>query len=88
MIGWPIILFLIAECLRNLGRYTFADVVSYRLKQKPIRTLSACGFPGGSGAISDRTDGRRWQANSVTIRASLPCGGNSGCPSHGAYMCC
>ena len=41
LIGWPIILFLIAERLRNLGRYTFADVASYRLKQKPIRTLSA-----------------------------------------------
>ncbi|MCC3719464.1 cation/acetate symporter ActP [Rouxiella badensis] len=43
LIGWPIILFLIAERLRNLGKYTFADVASYRLKQKPIRTLSACG---------------------------------------------
>lgn len=43
LIGWPIILFLIAERLRNLGRYTFADVASYRLQQKPIRLLSACG---------------------------------------------
>ncbi|MDI6936490.1 cation acetate symporter, partial [Serratia sp. Se-PFBMAAmG] len=42
-VGWPMILFLIAERLRNLGRYTFADVASYRLQQKPIRTLSACG---------------------------------------------
>ncbi|WP_369309354.1 cation/acetate symporter ActP [Providencia rettgeri] len=43
LIGWPIILFLIAERLRNLGRYTFADVASYRLKQRPIRILSAIG---------------------------------------------
>jgi cation/acetate symporter len=43
LVGWPIMLFLIAERLRNLGRYTFADVASYRLQQKPIRTLSACG---------------------------------------------
>ncbi|WP_343552322.1 cation/acetate symporter ActP [Pantoea sp.] len=43
LVGWPMILFLIAERLRNLGRYTFADVASYRLEQKPIRTLSACG---------------------------------------------
>ncbi|AOM41828.1 cation/acetate symporter ActP [Xenorhabdus hominickii] len=43
LVGWPIILFLIAERLRNLGRYTFADVASYRLKQSPIRTLSAIG---------------------------------------------
>ena len=43
LVGWPIILFLIAERLRNLGKYTFADVASYRLKQKPIRSLSAIG---------------------------------------------
>ena len=43
-VGWPIILFLIAERLRNLGRYTFADVASYRLKQGGRSgTLSACG---------------------------------------------
>jgi len=41
--GWPIILFLIAERLRNLGKYTFADVVSYRLEQTPVRLTSAFG---------------------------------------------
>jgi cation/acetate symporter len=43
LVGWPIVLLLIAEPLRNLGKYTFADVASYRLQQKPIRTLSALG---------------------------------------------
>ena len=43
LVGWPIVLFLIAERLRNLGRYTFADVASYRLGQTEIRTLSAVG---------------------------------------------
>jgi cation/acetate symporter len=43
LVGWPIILFLIAEQLRNLGKYTFADVASYRLRQTPIRTLAAFG---------------------------------------------
>ncbi len=43
LVGWPIILFLIAERLRNLGKYTFADVASYRLQQRPIRTLAATG---------------------------------------------
>ena len=43
LIGWPIILLLIAEPLRNLGKYSFADVVSFRLKQRPIRILAACG---------------------------------------------
>jgi cation/acetate symporter len=36
-------MFLIAERLRNLGRYTFADVVSFRLEPVSIRTLSALG---------------------------------------------
>ena len=43
LVGWPVILFLIAEKLRNLGKYTFADVASYRLRQTPIRGLAACG---------------------------------------------
>jgi cation/acetate symporter len=43
LVGWPIVLFLVAERLRNLGKYTFADVASYRLQQTPIRVLSATG---------------------------------------------
>jgi cation/acetate symporter len=43
LVGWPIILFMVAEQLRNLGKYTFADVASYRLQQTPIRTLAAFG---------------------------------------------
>ncbi len=43
LVGWPIILFLLAERLRNLGRYTFADVACYRLQQRPIRLMAACG---------------------------------------------
>ncbi len=43
LVGWPIIMFLIAEPLRNLGKYTFADVVAYRLQQRPIRAAAAAG---------------------------------------------
>jgi cation/acetate symporter len=43
LVGWPIILFMISEQLRNLGKYTFADVTAYRLKQKPVRILAALG---------------------------------------------
>jgi len=43
LVGWPIILFLIAERLRNLGKYTFADVAAFRLEQTPIRMLAATG---------------------------------------------
>ncbi|OZB54907.1 MAG: cation acetate symporter, partial [Halothiobacillus sp. 14-56-357] len=41
LVGWPIMLFLLAEKLRNLGKYTFADVASYRLSQIPIRSVAA-----------------------------------------------
>ena len=43
LVGWPIVLFLIAERLRNLGKFTFADVASFRLDQTSIRILSASG---------------------------------------------
>ncbi len=39
--GWPIILFLMAERLRNLGRFTFADITSFRLNQGKVRTMAA-----------------------------------------------
>ena len=43
LVGWPVVTFLVAEPLRNLGKYTFADVVAYRLKQTPVRIASAVG---------------------------------------------
>jgi cation/acetate symporter len=43
LVGWPIVLFLIAEPLRNLGKYTFADVVAFRLRQVPVRIAAAIG---------------------------------------------
>ena len=43
LVGWPVVLFLIAEPLRNLGKYTFADVVAARLRQTPVRLAAAVG---------------------------------------------
>ena len=43
LVGWPIVTFLVAEQLRNLGKFTFADVASFRFAQTPIRTLAAIG---------------------------------------------
>jgi cation/acetate symporter len=43
LVGWPFIMFLMAEPLRNLGRFTVADVVSYRLQATPIRAMAATG---------------------------------------------
>lgn len=42
-VGWPVILFLMAERLRNLGKFTFADITSYRLDQTQVRTMAAVG---------------------------------------------
>src|SRR5439155_11577490 len=41
LVGWPVMTFLIAEPLRNLGKYTFTDVVAYRLRQRPVRVAAA-----------------------------------------------
>jgi cation/acetate symporter len=43
LVGWPALMFLVAEPLRNLGKYTFADVVAFRLRQVPVRIASAIG---------------------------------------------
>ncbi|MBL8320161.1 MAG: cation acetate symporter [Burkholderiaceae bacterium] len=43
LVGWPVITFLMAERLRNLGKFTFADVAGYRFGQTPIRIFAASG---------------------------------------------
>ncbi|THT99345.1 cation acetate symporter [Lampropedia puyangensis] len=43
LVGWPIITFLMAEKLRNLGKFTFADVAGYRFQPGPIRAFAASG---------------------------------------------
>ncbi len=43
LVGWPSVLFLVAERLRNLGKFTFSDVAAYRLGQTPVRLFAASG---------------------------------------------
>ncbi len=43
LVGWPVITFLMAERLRNLGKFTFADVAAYRFSQTPVRSFAATG---------------------------------------------
>ncbi|GAA4351934.1 cation acetate symporter [Variovorax defluvii] len=43
LVGWPVITFLMAERLRNLGKFTFADVAGYRFRPGPIRAFAASG---------------------------------------------
>ncbi|MGO1055833.1 solute symporter family protein [Crossiella sp. CA198] len=41
LVAWLVALLLVAELLRNTGKYTMADVLSFRMKQKPVRTAAA-----------------------------------------------
>jgi cation/acetate symporter len=43
LVGWPVVTFLLAERLRNLGKFTFADVASFRFSQTPVRVFAASG---------------------------------------------
>ncbi len=43
LVGWPVITFLMAERLRNLGKFTFADVAAFRFEQTPVRVFAASG---------------------------------------------
>ena len=43
LVGWPIVMFLISEPLRNLGKYTLSDVVAFRLHPQPVKTAAAVG---------------------------------------------
>ena len=38
-ISWPIIMFVLADRVRNLGKYTYVDVIAYRLRSTPVRIL-------------------------------------------------
>ncbi|MDQ1654654.1 MAG: cation/acetate symporter [Cryptosporangiaceae bacterium] len=41
LVAWLVALMLVAEPLRNSGKYTMADVLSYRMRQRPVRTAAA-----------------------------------------------
>ncbi|MDQ7833998.1 MAG: cation acetate symporter [Humidesulfovibrio sp.] len=84
LVGWPIIMFLIAEPLRNLGKYTFADVVAYRLSQKPVRIAASVGSlmtvcfyliaqMVGSGALIHMVFGLKYEIAIVFVGAVMIC---------------
>ncbi len=41
LVAWLVALLLVAELLRNTGKFTMADVLSFRLRQRPVRTAAA-----------------------------------------------
>ncbi len=67
MVGWPIVLFLVAERLRNLGKFNLSDVVSFRLAEKPVRTLAAVSSLVVVAILSDRSDGGCRSADQTVI---------------------
>ena len=84
IVGWPIIMFLVAEPLRNLGKYTFADVVAYRLKQKPIRVAASIGSiltiliyliaqMVGAGSLIEKLFGLRYEWAVLIVGSVMMC---------------
>ena len=61
-------MFLIAEPLRNLGKYTFADVVAFRLRQAPVRVAAAVGSLAVVVVLPHRADGGRRQPHPADLR--------------------
>ena len=59
LVAFLTVLFLLAERMRNSGKYTIADVLAYRLKQQPARAAAALGTLVGRRLLPDRADGRR-----------------------------
>ncbi len=82
LVGWPALLFLIAEPLRNLGKFTFADVVAFRLRQRPVRIAAAIGGimtvlfytiaqMVGSGALVQLMFGLRYEYAEIIVGAVM-----------------
>ena len=73
LVGWPVVTFLIAEPLRNLGKYTFADVVAYRLRQTPVRLAAAVGTPIVCLYALTNPQHTPWQVPSRVLFHEVPC---------------
>jgi cation/acetate symporter len=79
LVAWLVALLLVAELLRNTGKFTMADVLSFRLREKPVRiaaaisTLAVCFFyllaqmAGAGGLIALLLGISDWAGQSVVI---------------------
>ena len=70
LVGWPVVLFLIAEPLRNLGRYTFADVVATPAAADAGADRGRAGHARDGDALPHRADGRRRRADPAACSGS------------------
>ena len=59
LVAWLVALLLVAELMRNTGRFTMADVLSYRLRQRPVRIATAISVHHGLVLLPAGPDGRR-----------------------------
>ena len=59
LVAYLTVLFIVAEPLRNAGKYTMADVLAYRLKPRPVRAMASLSHADGFDLLHDRADGRR-----------------------------
>ena len=79
LVAWLVALMLVAELMRNTGRFTMADVLSFRLKQRPVRMAAALATLAVS-LLPDRADGGRRRSgccSTSTTRPASPRGGRS-----------
>jgi cation/acetate symporter len=63
LVAWLVALLLVAELMRNTGKFTMADVLSFRLKQRPVRLVAAASTLTVSCSISSL----RWPARAVWL---------------------
>ena len=59
LVAFLIVLYLLAERMRNSGKFTMADVLSFRLNERPARVAAALGTLAVVALLPDRADGRR-----------------------------
>ena len=62
LVAWLIALLLVAELLRNTGRYTMADVLAFRMRQRPVRMAAATSTRRRLDLLPAGPDGRRRRA--------------------------
>ena len=79
LVAFLIVLYLLAERMRNSGKFTMADVLSFRLNERPAQGRRCARDPGRRGLLSDRADGRRRRADPGPGRDRL----QPGCAHHG-----
>ena len=82
LVAWLVALLLVAELLRNSGRYTMADQLAFRMRQRPVRTAAATSTVVvsifyllaqmvGAGALVDAAARHRGRVGAQASRSSL-----------------